>query len=256
MKKLLLLLVSTAICGTIAAQDLIIKKDATEIQAKVTKIGDREIEYKKWDNPDSPVYVIPADDVFFIKYHNGSKEIISELPHRPKATFTGKYPRYQGEFAFAYGVGVGEASNYLNTNRIQLETLHGARINPYLFAGAGIGFSYFYGLFNNGNIYDDYDDDFDYDEILDTDDTGGVMPIFANLKGYYPCTKKVSLYLSLDLGVAVGVSGWAEGSQFYANIGPGVTFGKPEGTQGDFSIRFQHMGVGANAMLFRIGVNF
>ena len=40
------------------------------------KITDTEIEYQRWDNPDGPIYTIPAEDVFTITYQNGSKEVI------------------------------------------------------------------------------------------------------------------------------------------------------------------------------------
>ena len=46
-----------------SAQDLIVKKDGTVIQAKVTKIGTSEVEYKKWSNQDGPQYSIAIADV-------------------------------------------------------------------------------------------------------------------------------------------------------------------------------------------------
>lgn len=245
MKKIILAIGLAAICGHVSAQDIILKNDATEIQAKVLKVNPDEIEYKKWDNPDGPTYTVPAAEVFIIKYRNGSKDVITEHRAGSKTGTAIGRPKYQGEVAFAYGVGVGEASSIINTNRIAFETVHGVRFNRYLFAGAGLGFNYFYGLLN------------DYDDAEYIDDTAGILPIFLNAKGYYPCSKRISIYLSLDLGAAVGVSGYAEGTEFYTSIGPGFTFGNPKGAaRGDFSIRFQHMGTGLNAMLFRVGVTF
>ncbi|MDE6857747.1 MAG: hypothetical protein K2J33_03300 [Alistipes sp.] len=245
MKKIIFTIVFAAICGHVAAQDIILKNDATEIQAKVLTVGNDKIEYRKWDNPDGPTYTVPAADVFIIRYQNGTKDVITDSRTGSKAKTASIRPKYQGEVAFAFGVGVGEASSIINTNRIAFETVHGARVNPYLFAGAGIGFNYFYGLFN------------DYDDAEFIDDTAGILPVFVNLKGYYPCSKSISIYMSLDLGAAAGVSEYAEGTEFYTSIGPGLTFGNAKGaTRGDFSIRFQHMGTGLNALLFRVGVNF
>lgn len=87
---------------------------------------------------------------------------------------------------------------------------------------------------------------------------GIVLPVFANVKGYLPISRKVALNLSWDLGAAIGIGGYFnEGTEFYTSIGPGVTFGRQSGgVQGDFSIRFQHMGEGLNAILFRIGIGF
>ena len=71
-------------------------------------------------------------------------------------------------------------------------------------------------------------------------------------------SSKAALNLSWDLGAAIGVGGYFnEGTEFYTSIGPGVTFGRQSGgVRGDFSIRFQHMGEGLNAILFRIGIGF
>lgn len=66
MKRLIFIIASILLGQVVCAQDIIQKKDATEIQAKVLKITDTEIEYKRWDNPDGPVYTIPAEEVFTI----------------------------------------------------------------------------------------------------------------------------------------------------------------------------------------------
>lgn len=57
-----------------SAQDLIVKKDGSVIQAKVTKIGTSEVEYKKWSNQDGPQYSIAVADILAINYQNGEKE--------------------------------------------------------------------------------------------------------------------------------------------------------------------------------------
>ena len=75
MKRLIFIIASILLGQTVCAQDIIQKKDATEIQAKVLKITDTEIEYQRWDNPDGPIYTIPAEDVFTITYQNGSSRI-------------------------------------------------------------------------------------------------------------------------------------------------------------------------------------
>ena len=66
MKRLIFIIASILLGQTVCAQDIIQKKDATEIQANVLKITDTEIEYQRWDNPDGPIYTIPAEDVFTI----------------------------------------------------------------------------------------------------------------------------------------------------------------------------------------------
>ena len=252
MKRLIFIIASTLLVQTVCAQDIIQKKDATEIRAKVLKITNTEIEYQRWDNQDGPVYSIPAEEVFTITYQNGLKEVISHFDSSRqgagKKTQYGKFPRYQGEFAFAYGLAVSEGTGDLFP-RIVFETVHGVRINPYLFAGVGVGVDYFYKdlyIYNN------------WGRVLEGYRGGTVLPVFANVKGYLPVSRTVALNLSWDLGAAIGIGGYfSGGTEFYTSIGPGVTFGRQSGgVRGDFSIRFQHMGEGLNAILFRIGIGF
>ena len=97
MKKILFIFVCTLIIGTTSAQDIILKKNADEIPAKILKVGNTEIEYKKWNNLDGPTYTIATNDIFIIKYQNGSKDIISANSTRTRSKITGNFPKYQGE---------------------------------------------------------------------------------------------------------------------------------------------------------------
>lgn len=85
---------------------------------------------------------------------------------------------YQGEFNVGYGVGVGT----YGIDRYVIETVHGVRVNPVFFIGAGIGF---HGYTSRDKNYSG----------------SNVVPVFVNLKGYMPSrSSKVVPYLSVDLG--------------------------------------------------------
>jgi hypothetical protein len=76
MKKILLaLLIFTGAVFSVNAQDLIIKKDGSEVRAKVTEIVPDAIKYKMFNNQDGPVYVLPKSEIFMIKYESGRKEV-------------------------------------------------------------------------------------------------------------------------------------------------------------------------------------
>ena len=81
MKKTFKSLMACAICFSVVsvnAQDVITKKNGDEIQAKITEVGQNEIKYKRFDNPDGPVYTIGKSDVFMVKYENGTKDVFKE----------------------------------------------------------------------------------------------------------------------------------------------------------------------------------
>ncbi len=62
------------------SQDIIIKKNGEEIQAKVSTVSDAKIEYKKWSNQEGPTYSINKHEVFMIKYINGNKDVFNNDP--------------------------------------------------------------------------------------------------------------------------------------------------------------------------------
>ena len=66
-------------CSYSSAQDLIVKKDGSVIQAKVIKIGTTEVEYKKWSNQNGPQYSIAVADILAINYQNGEKEMFENV---------------------------------------------------------------------------------------------------------------------------------------------------------------------------------
>ena len=76
MKKSILLLLCGMVFSIAQAQDVIVLKNANEIEAKVSAISPDAVTYKRWSNIDGPTYTIPKSDILYIKYQNGEKEII------------------------------------------------------------------------------------------------------------------------------------------------------------------------------------
>lgn len=163
MKQLILTIGFILIGFPIFAQDVILKKNAEEVQAKILKVSESEIEFKHWERPDGPTYIVPTREVFMITYQNGTKEVVSLFQDQSGKTFrqSDRFPHYQGEISAAYGLYIDEGEG-----TIGLETVHGARINPNLFIGTGVGVNYFY----------------QYDEII--------LPVFVDAKGYLPVGMK------------------------------------------------------------------
>jgi len=59
------------------AQDLIILRDGSVIEAQVTEISPSEIRYKRSSHLDGPTIVVPAVNVLSIRYANGKVDIIN-----------------------------------------------------------------------------------------------------------------------------------------------------------------------------------
>lgn len=75
--KLSFFLLFTLCALCLKSQDVIVKKDGTEIQAKVLELTTNVIKYKEYDFQDGPTRNIPMTEVFMIIYSNGKREVIS-----------------------------------------------------------------------------------------------------------------------------------------------------------------------------------
>lgn len=65
------------------AQDIIVQKDGSTIQAKVLKVSRAEVEYKKFNNQNGPTYTISTKDLQCINYENGTKDTFVSPNYNP-----------------------------------------------------------------------------------------------------------------------------------------------------------------------------
>ena len=74
MRFLYVLILFLFACISMRAQDVMFLQNGDEVQVKVLEILDNELIYKRWDNLDGPSYRAKKNDVFMVKYANGTKE--------------------------------------------------------------------------------------------------------------------------------------------------------------------------------------
>ena len=120
--------------------------------------------------------------------------------------------KYQGEVDLGYSLGVGN----FGLDRVNLHTVHGAKINKNFSLGAGLGVDYY---FNGGE-----------GEIM--------MPLYVNAKAYLPVNTKFSPYASIDLGYGIGVT--SEFGGFYWSPAVGIKYNKFKFQIGYTSQREEH----------------
>jgi hypothetical protein len=58
-----------------AKPDIITLLNGEDIDAVVQKVGDTDIEYKKWTNKNGPTYTLKKSEIFRICYANGEKDV-------------------------------------------------------------------------------------------------------------------------------------------------------------------------------------
>lgn len=61
----------------VLAEDIIYFNNGTQQKGTVVEVSTKEIKYRKAENPNGPLYIIPRSDVQMIEYSNGEKDIIT-----------------------------------------------------------------------------------------------------------------------------------------------------------------------------------
>lgn len=78
MKRLFLIIaVLLSVALTVSAQDLITKKDGSDIQAKILEVTSTEVKYKKYSNLEGPTFTLPKSDILIVRYENGENEVFN-----------------------------------------------------------------------------------------------------------------------------------------------------------------------------------
>ena len=107
-----LLLVCAAF--TVSAQDIITKKDGTDIKAKVSEVGTTDIKYKSFSNLDGPTYTISKKDVLMVTYENGERDVFGSQSTSTNAIPEGimTLDRWSGRLSIN-GMNIDKKSTYL-----------------------------------------------------------------------------------------------------------------------------------------------
>lgn len=76
-RNLLIYILLSVFSISVSAQDIIYKTDGSREEVRILQVGNREIQYRKYDNPEGPVYIINKENILLITYENGQYEQFS-----------------------------------------------------------------------------------------------------------------------------------------------------------------------------------
>lgn len=74
MKRFILLSLSLFAAAPLFAQDMIVRRDGSVVQAKIMEVSSSEIKYKKFAKPDGPLFVLKTSEIISINYEDGEVE--------------------------------------------------------------------------------------------------------------------------------------------------------------------------------------
>ncbi len=217
MKRFLLLVTFAVMFGAAQAQDVIVLQNADEIQAKVVAITQDQVTYRRWSNLGGPTYTINKSQIFYIKYQNGEKDVMTTMPTANRMTSAGRSATAQSSpIMFAGYVNLGTIFNAEGAGPT-FDISAGIKVSDYFYAGIATGFHtaftpYEYSYSNS--YFTVYDTDILFD---------GYIPVGVNLKGYLTKGRKVNPYVNCTLGGFIGVGeslgGW---NGFHCQVGMGI----------------------------------
>lgn len=164
MKKIILSFLILAFAFSIKSysQDIIYKKDGSKEEAKITLVGEKEIQYKKFSNPDGPVYTINKSQIVMITYENGEYEMLKNQVDEAKqakqeltTNFTKNLVGYHlfdvvyGDFTFSYerilasgtiGIKIPVGFGYAYNSQGDYYNSSDNRVKNMFYSGLGINF--------------------------------------------------------------------------------------------------------------------
>ena len=215
MKRAALLIAFIAMAFAVKAQDIIVLRNTSEIQAKIEAVRQNEIIYRKWTNLEGPTYTLAKGEIFFIRYANGEKEIFSEYIatkhiYATKESFKEDFSnaKFQGYTYLGadFNAAVGGPS---------LDFSFGARTSKYIYLGAGVGWHNLIGESWYYNGYSSYHLFVWLPYLTFTSDIKCYIP--TSVKGLYP-RFDLSFGGCIDLYDALG--------GFYMSFGAGFDYRK------------------------------
>ena len=238
MKRFTLLVAMIATAFAVKAQDLIVLRNATEIQAKVEAITQETISYKRTSNPDGPTYTIYRSEVFYIKYQNGEKDVFADMTATPATTTPAaksSVPAAKSSVPAAKSYSASAKSNnetraitpigvagYVMAGMLvgeigagsigslyagpTLDFSVGAKIYERFYMGVETGLAYFISV-NNPKVFSMF------------------VPVGVNMKGYLTRESKVTPYLNCSLGAYIGVDDAKGVNVFNFQVGAGFEAG-------------------------------
>lgn len=166
MKTLILSACFLCLANLLPAQDLIVFLNGEDIEAKVTEVTPAEIKYVRSDNPTGPLYTVSRNEVFMIKYQNGTKDIITDIS-KLKTAVTARAGGGATQFrspglAFLFSALLPGGGQYYNREHLKGGIMTGAWAVGIITAGVSGARSYryysncYYDSFGNYTCY--YDD--------------------------------------------------------------------------------------------------
>lgn len=264
MKKLLLLVLASISAIPLIAQDIILFKDKTSVEAIVSVVTDETVEYHQFNNAEGPLFIVKTIDIDTIYYENGDIQYFIPIDEEDnELSRTVEVSTETITKSGLYSSGYGSRFQAILNMTITFTSTHGGpgvdfilgcRVNDCFFTGLGIGL----------NTLLNYNRDASFS-------SGEVGIFYWDFRGYLPVKRNLMPFLDAAVGYGTGTYRGFSGSfrsytnTLYAhaglgfesswfNLSAGYTYlgcpGIPNYIEGNVIYQHQHAGY------IRLGIKF
>jgi len=98
-------------------KDIITLRNGEDIQALVQEVGDVDVRYKRFDNPNGPSFTLKKSEIFSIQYANGSKDVFPNSAPSVSTPTIQRTPPQDGEI-YRKGSSIRYSSNGQKVRRV------------------------------------------------------------------------------------------------------------------------------------------
>lgn len=197
MKKILLLALTSISAFSLMAQDIILFKDKTTVEAIVSVITDETVEYRQYNNAEGPAFIVKTIDVDTIYYENGDiqyfvpideeNESLSRTVEVSTETIT-KSGLYSSGYGPHFQAILNMAITFTSTHGGPgVDFILGCRVNDCFFTGVGLGL----------NTLLNYDRNAPFG-------SGEVGIFYWDFRGYLPAKRKFMPFIDAAVGYGTG----------------------------------------------------
>lgn len=194
--KNLLILAMMLIAGGAAADDILVLRDGTVMDVKVTQVSDWEVSYKKTEHPDGPLFSTDVSKILSIRYENGTEQKFEDAANKPATIEPYKQKANKG-----FSIHAGRAfptGDFIVDGDGSLSATTGFSVgikNVFPIAETNWGLFLSADLIYNGS---DYEYDYEYDDCK----TPSIMniPVLLGVNYKYNINPKTAFWTEFGIG--------------------------------------------------------
>lgn len=170
--KNFLLSVALLCTPVLYAQDIIVTLDSEHVESKVEEVSSEQIKYRKWSNPNGPLFVMPTNQIQLIVYENHEVQVFNDKVENKVAKEKTKNTEQHKDTTFEHKISPSPLVVYIEASGVvgkevtkaltgynmelypviggpEILAIFGGNVKDIVFIGGGLGLNTAFGYFQD-----------------------------------------------------------------------------------------------------------